>query len=69
MKFLEQNWTWTMMFVVPLLATAINISRNVLITAVSIPTNGFLAKNRHHSGMLQNILLAHDTPAWTEKNP
>jgi hypothetical protein len=65
MKFLEQNWTWLMMFLVPLWITAINISRNVLIIAVSIPTNGFLAKNRHHSGMPQNTLLAHDAPAWT----
>lgn len=67
MKFLEHNWTWIVMVIVPLWITTINMSRDILM-AVSIPTNGLMVKKQYDSRMLKGGFFA-DVPARTEKNP
>jgi hypothetical protein len=47
MKTLEQNWTWIFVIGMPFLVRSINLARNVLAPAVSIPTNGLSVKKRY----------------------
>lgn len=69
MKTLEQNWIWLAMMIVPLLITTIAVSRNVLMAAVSISTNGLLVKKKCCLCMLDGSFLIDGAPARTEKNP
>jgi hypothetical protein len=69
MKTLEQNWLWMFMVGLPLLISTINLSRNVWMSAVSIPSNGFSVKQQRCSGASDNSISTGAVMARAEKNP
>ena len=57
------------MVIVPLWITTINLSRNVLMAAMSIPANGLMVKKSYRPWILESTFFGNVELAQAEKSP